>query len=338
MVNQSADSLNADILTAAHGYALCPPVQERERPGGGTNNTTRAIRSGSGDYIWRTYQTHRESRTILYEHELLTWLDRQQLSFAVPAPIMMASGETLYGSDDGFKALFPLVPGQVPDRTAPSQMESVGAALGELHRTLKAYPQAIRPGLATYSDIEQVHTHIPNPAVMTPAQVGLSGSVAENALFDWWRAEINQVQAWKSTNYQTLPHQVIHGDYTPANTLVVGHTVSAILDFDFALFDVRAMDVAAGLYFTMRIWENPDPWLVADAFCRGYRQWIQLTEAEIAAVPWLMRLRSAVSIIWWFGKEATAGQPVKLWRIEDLQHLVGWMEENEDRLTESLVG
>ncbi|MEM7132604.1 MAG: phosphotransferase [Chloroflexota bacterium] len=336
MANQILYISNADILTAIDGYGLQPPISTLNLPGLGTNNQTIALQSQSGSYVWRTYQTHTEPETIDYEHKLLTWLDVQPTSFVVPAPIAMADGATLYRNSREFKALFPLVRGEVPDRTNPKQMESVGAALGELHRTLETYPQVVRPGLASYSAIEQVHPHIPDPAAMTPEQMGLSGSQSENALFDWWRTEVNRVQAWKSINYKKLPHQVIHGDYTPANSLVVGDTVSAVLDFDFALFDARMMDVAAGLFFTMRTWENSNPWLIADAFCRGYRRWIQLTEAEIAALPWLMQLRSAVSIVWWFGKEAAAGKPIKLWRIEDLQHLVGWLEENDQRLSETL--
>jgi Ser/Thr protein kinase RdoA (MazF antagonist) len=43
----------------------------------------------------------------------------------------------------------------------------------------------------------------------------------------------------------------------------------------------------------MRLWENPQPLVNAEAFCRGYAQKQRLTAAEIAAIPWLMRLRNA---------------------------------------------
>jgi Ser/Thr protein kinase RdoA (MazF antagonist) len=53
----------------------------------------------------------------------------------------------------------------------------------------------------------------------------------------------------------------------------------------------------------MRLWENPQPLVNAEAFCRGYAQKQRLTAAEIAAIPWLMRLRNAASAVWWFGRQ-----------------------------------
>lgn len=330
MANLNFDALT-ELLTSDQTYSLLPPIETRTLATG-TNNNTIAIHSSSGDFVWRGYQTHARPETILYEHRLLSWLAEQPLSFRVPAPVRMKNGDTLYQDDQGYYALFPLVAGEVPDRANNAQMKSVGAALGELHRQLEIYPETTRPGLSTYGTVTDVHPRLPAPAAMQPQDVGLTGTEPEALLFAWWREEIAQIQQWQEDHYASLPHQVIHGDFTPGNTLVVGDQVSALLDFDFALLDARAVDVAAGLYFTMRIWENPDPWPVVSAFCYGYQQQNTLTKAEILAIPWLMRLRCAVSIVWWFGKEAAAGKSVGLWRLEDLRNLVGWLDNNEARL------
>lgn len=330
--------LNVEILTAPEGYGLHLPLEPFDLPAQGTNNQTKAFESPSGRFVWRAYLTHSERETILWEHELLEWLSRRSLSVAVPVPVPMSQGDTLYQDERGFHALFPMIPGTAPDRLNLTQMESVGAALGELHRTLASYPKTARPGLATYGTIERVHSRIPDPATMEPGQFGMSEADAANELFAWWRSAVRQVQQWQRASYHRLPQQVIHGDFTPTNTLVVDDSVSAMLDFDFALLDVRAMDVAAGLYFAMRIWDNPDPWPVARAFCLGYSGWIRLCTAEIAAIAWLMRLRSIVSVVWWFGKEASANRPLSLWRIEDLRFLDAWLEENDQELMQLFSG
>src|SRR5690606_30172167 len=86
----------------------------------------------------------------------------------------------------------------------------------------------------------------------------------------WWRDEVGRVTRFVAAHYAALPHQVIHGDFTPSNTLFVDDRLTAVLDFDMAVPDARAMDVAAGLTFAMRVDEQPDPWGQAVAFCRGY--------------------------------------------------------------------
>jgi len=47
--------------------------------------------------------------------------------------------------------------------------------------------------------------------------------------------------------------KVIHGDFTPSNTLHAGGRLTGIIDFEFAGPDARAMDVASGLYFCLRV-------------------------------------------------------------------------------------
>jgi Ser/Thr protein kinase RdoA (MazF antagonist) len=135
--------------------------------------------------------------------------------------------------------------------------------------------------------------------------------------------------AWVAAEYRSLPQQVIHGDYGPGNTLADTGQLTAILDFEMALPDARAMDVAAGLTFSMRPWENPRPLEMAAVFLQGYREWVQLTPAEVAALPWLMRLRNAVSVLWRLGQGLTTGDATPgLQRIEEARWFSQWLHHH----------
>jgi Ser/Thr protein kinase RdoA (MazF antagonist) len=129
-----------------------------------------------------------------------------------------------------------------------------------------------------------------------------------------------------------------HGDYVPANTLFHEERLSAILDFDMAQPDARAIDMATGLEFSLRLWERADPLPFAAAFWQGYRRWVQPTAAEIAAIPTLIRLRDAVSAIWWLGRGLAQGTVEGgLARLRDQQITKAWLHEHRERLAALLA-
>jgi len=103
--------------------------------------------------------------------------------------------------------------------------------------------------------------------------------------------------------YPLLPAQLIHADFDPSNVLVEGEQVSGVLDFEFAALAPRAMDFAIGLHgFSGPPRAEDTYWRLAEAFAIGYQQRSRLTAAEIAALPALMRLREATSLVHWMGR------------------------------------
>jgi homoserine kinase type II len=296
-------------------WLLTPPVTEFALAGSGINNRTTGIRSGDREFIWKHYQTHADPEAIRYEHRLLTWLSRRNLSFAVPAPILTCDGDTLVAGAEGWSALFALIPGQPPDHNHLGHIEAVGAGLGELHRTLAVYPLERRADFHGYGELCRVHLAIPDPLGLTPHDLGLPDAAPYADLLTWWRDEVAELHEFTQTVYPQLPHQMTHGDYVPSNTLCNGERLAAILDFDMAQPDARAIDIATGLQFSLRPWERDDPMPYGEAFWRGYTRWIQPTDAEMAAIPMLIRLRDAVSTIWWLGRDLANRRTPDLGRI-----------------------
>jgi homoserine kinase type II len=317
--------LNDTLESALADYDLTPPVTTYPLPALGINNQAVGVRAGAGDYIWKTYQTPVSSETHRYEHRLLAWLARQGLSFAVAAPLATRAGETLSRTAAGYKALFPLLPGRRPDTKDPAQIEAVGAALGELHITLARYPADPHPDLGSYGQLDKVHPRLPNPAALTPQWLGLPGNAEEVALFAWWREEVTRLRDFLAETYPRLPQQVIHADFGPGNTLYHEGKLSAIIDFEMAGPDARAIDLAAGLTFSMRIWENADPWLIGRSFYRGYAHRVKLTEIEIGSIIKLMLLRDVVSTIWWFGRDLDSARAPCLDRLHNLRQTAQWL-------------
>jgi len=63
-----------------------------------------------------------------------------------------------------------------------------------------------------------------------------------------------------------------------------------------------------------------------------------LTEAEVAALPWLIRLRGAITVLWWIGRTAAVGDagPIPT-RIKYLGNFVRWLERYEQRFVDVVM-
>jgi homoserine kinase type II len=314
-------------------YDLIPPVEPFALGAQGVNNTTRGLHTGGGDLIWKTYTAHSNADSLLYEHHLLAWLGGQGLPFAVPIPLPTRRGTTLLSSGVNTHALFSKLPGELPHPGNPYQAAAIGAGLAQLHNVLCSYPPTPRPGMSAYGDLERVHVRISDPFTITAADLGLPNTPRNATLLEWWHDELAALRSFILGPYRALPWQVIHGDFSPANTLFDGERLVAILDFEFASPDARAMDVAAGLVFILRIWEGEPHWEAAQAFLDSYQQVMPLEPGEILALPWLMRLRNATAAIWWFGRDLDIGVVDKIpARITDMHKAVSFLEQHGERL------
>jgi homoserine kinase type II len=190
---------------------------------------------------------------------------------------------------------------------------------------MSRHPLTSRPGRPLYDELFRFASPELDALTLRPEQVGLPPD-AHAELFGWWREEAAYLQAFAAGAYRGLPRQLCHNDVTPNNVLAERGVVTAVLDFEYAIPIARALDFVTGLRTSMPYWKNPEPWAEARAYCRGFARWVALTEAEIAAVPDLLRLRAAITVLWWIGRAAatgTAGPLVS--RMRFCQELWAWL-------------
>jgi homoserine kinase type II len=298
------DNSTRDSLLAAYG--LDAPVALLPLSGG-VNNTNYLLASRECRLVLKRYETSSDAESLNYEHRLLAWLATQGLPFALPAPRPSPSGTTLVQVDGALWALFTWLPGEPPHPTA-GQAEAFGQALGELHRALASFPLTPRPGMAPYGALDRVHPAVPDPEQLDQYARGLVTTSEAAAAQAWWKRDVRALQAFVNGPYRQLPWQVVHGDVAFSNSLFVGERLSAMLDFEFAGPDARAIDLAAAIYGLLRH-EAVDAVVPAvRSLLRGYQRTTVLAEVEQAALPQLIRLRSAVDTIWWVGRYLAEGQ------------------------------
>jgi Ser/Thr protein kinase RdoA (MazF antagonist) len=309
--------------------------------GGGTNNLTRRVETGAGDYFLRLYRNTRDPARVRYEHAVLLALQGQGLSFRVPAPVPAAvpaaGGDTVVVAGDGaLAALFPRLPGAPPDRSNPAHLRACGAALAELHAALRRLDLGPPPpGGGTYGDLERVHPLVPDPWAL-PAALPLGAGDRDRLA-----GVLGGLRAATPGLYATLPAQVCHNDYGPGNTLQVEGRTSAVLDFEVAAPDLRAIDVAAGWYFAVGpAWGTGRELSAARAFLAGYTEAAPLTPAEAEAMPALARLQRAAALVHWAGRHraglATAGRVRE--QARRLLDLDRWLDDHGPAVVAAVMG
>lgn len=324
-----------DFSAALAAYALPEPVHIAPLSESGLNNQMWSVEAAEESYILKqhTSTSYEDRASIAYEHRLLRHLVLQSLSFSLPVPLLTRSGETLCQTASGDFSLAHCLPGE---RLKGSEhLTAFGSSLGELHLALATLPVESRPGRPLFERLFDFPAPSLNVMALTPQSLGIKDEPALRDLLDWWQEEAQALAAFAGGPYRSLPWQICHNDFTPNNVLVDQGRVSAVLDFEFTSPAARALDIAMALRMTMRIWDNPTPWFLVEAFFAGYRRWVHLTQAEIEGLPWLLRLRSSMSILWWVGRQQNLARVPSL--IENQRTMVQWLSQYEEQFLEHVA-
>eukprot|EP01041_Mallomonas_annulata_P005582 gene5582-11242_t len=270
---------------------------------GGVNNVVQFLETPKGEkFVLRIYNNGFNTDRVEYEHEVLNQVRKIPTSFKVPSFLPnLKDGLTHIRLSNGAEAcLCELIPGTLPKL---SSARPIGRACGELVRVMENMHIDRESPNPKYFDIYKAHH--------ATTRENFYEYVATNAL-DVCREPINylthvlsylelRLVLWKE---QKLPEQLIHADLHYLNVLVEDDKVSALLDFEFAVRDWRAMELAVALskyagekegltYFTELI--------------EGFSEFIQLTENEIEAVPDMVNVRILSNVIYFVGR-AIAGE------------------------------
>lgn len=307
-------------------------VQPQNRQG--ASNTTYMVDAKAGKFILKLYGDSTLTTQMRYEHSLLAYLQKADLSFAVPAPVPANSGETLVlvKRNDTLQrvALLPLLSGQPADRHNPRHARAAGQALGELHRVQTGFdPEGQLAQLPSWGDLNHIH-----PLVTDPLEVPQSLALTPNKLARLVKT-LTEVLEAQPHLYTTLPVQTIHADYLSPHVLLEENRVIGVLDFEFATKDLRLWDYICGLdHFALFPWKEEPHWQLVQAFSAGYSEQVSLTRREAEAMTMAWRLQRASSIVYWTGwlREGKVSYQSVVKAVTETLLLEDWFSDNATKL------
>jgi len=191
----------------------------------------------------------------------------------VPRTIHDRGGAAWRDLDGKAVALIEFLPGVSVDHPTPQQARNVGAVLARMHLAAQDFSARrandLGPDVSAkvLADCGAEALAVINPAL--PAAIGEAQHVAKE---------------WP----QDLPRSIIHSDLFPDNVLMLGDTVSGLIDFYFACHDAMAYDLAV----THAAWSFADNGRkfraeIGEALVAGYESVRTLSDAECSALPLL---------------------------------------------------
>jgi homoserine kinase type II len=337
------------VVALQEAYDLVPPVTAFALEHAGLNNVNTGVQTGAGAFVARVHDSlsYQDAASIQYEHQVLAWLANQRLSFAVPVPVLTRESTRGFQGPTGWIALTPKLPGSPLAVQRGYDPALLGAAVGELQVALARCTLGPRPGRPLFGELFRFANPSLDTLRLRPEHPRLPADATKDTVFGRWREEAVRLESFAAGVYRNLPAQVCHNDMTPNNVLAEGGTVTAVLDFEYVTVTPRALDFVTGLRTVMEFWKEPAPWTEswanARAYSQGYARWVTLSDAEIAAIPDLLRLRAAITGLWWIGRAAatgTAGPLVN--RLGRIQEQWAWQDHADahllDVVRESLQG
>jgi homoserine kinase type II len=306
---------------------------------GGTNNFTwRAETADGQSYVLRLSFDMNHIPRIHYEAALLEALSGKQLPFLLPLPLRATSGDiiVLFEQEKGTPALatlYPLLPGGPPERNDPINASKAGSTLALLDGALAILPAIHSPDgfqpLPTFGELAHWHPLVPDPLAAVE-QLPIDREQSKQI-----RTLLNKVIESVESLYARLPQQLLHRDCDPVNILMDDQHVTAVLDFEFAGTDIRVLDICVALsWWLINLIGTGREWELIDALGTAYVTNFPLSEEEVLAIPDVLRLRDATSLVHRMGRylagletDTRMQDRVKhsLWREE-------WLSANQGRL------
>jgi len=270
---------------------------------------------------------------VSFEHELLESLQSHKLSFKVPVFLKnLRDGRTHITLKSGAECcVCELIPGALPKTKGARQ---IGAASGELCTTLAKLPPMKSPcPTPPYYDLYAVHHAMSRERFLKEMQTEQFAGVRK--WIDTLVEETQDIDRKVNGEYQlkNLPRQLIHGDLHYDNVLSDDNGVTGLLDFEFAAYDWRAMELAiclskyAGEANALEIFAD-----FADGFCeKGL-----LTRTEVEAIPDLIILRVLSNVVYFVGRAVAGEDSIDslVRRAETYSNRVAWLKANRDSIVE----
>ncbi|NMG07587.1 phosphotransferase [Brasilonema sp. UFV-L1] len=304
----------------------------------GVSNSTYFVDAQAGQFILKLYGDSTATEQIQYEHSILAYLQVCDLSFAVPAPVPINSGETLLSIDKNDTvlrvALFPRLPGQSANRENLNHARAAGQALGEMHCALARFdPKGKLAQLPAWGDLYHIHPLVKDP-LEVPQLLGLNSNQQARLI-----KTLTEVLIAKPQLYATLPVQTTHADFLCPNILLKDNQVVGVLDFEFATRDLRLMDYICGLdHFSIYPRKEAPRWEWVEAFSAGYAKYISLTQQETEAIAMAWRLQRASCIVYWTGwfYEGKVTHQSVVDAVVETILLEEWLEDNATKIVNYL--
>jgi Ser/Thr protein kinase RdoA (MazF antagonist) len=237
-------------MTHEEQSALCAQFHLGEprscAPLGGTRNHNFRLITSRGSFVARDrYIGYRDPARIAFDHAAIAFLHAK--GAPVVPPNLTVAGKSFWQDGQRQWEVFPAVPGRHFRDGDPDDIRALAIALATFHQAGKDFTtRCNKLGARGETDPREMLDLI---AKLRPAA----------------SAALEPYQAWITSAsrdlpdaaFESLPHTLIHGDIQPANILIDGGRVTALVDLDWCDRRPRIYDIAFAILLCCATHESP---------------------------------------------------------------------------------
>ncbi|GIP43663.1 hypothetical protein J45TS6_21220 [Paenibacillus sp. J45TS6] len=268
---------------------------------GGMNNSTYLIHLKGKRYVLRMYNSHQDKDKVKYEHAILNSLTIHKQAFVYPQLVQTLENTTFTHHEGKIGALFHYQEGSNAVRMGPSQYLQLGQKAGQVTLALSRITVPLAPVYPPYYRLDLAYPEISQAKFIRFLQQPDSSFLTLRQETKEIAEVIEELFIKTRGGLEDLPHQLVHGDLNASNILVNEEgDITTILDFEFATWDLRVMELAvplSDLITGMILNENytakaeEKMWNNLNALISGYTSEVTLLPEEKDMIPSLVLLR-----------------------------------------------
>lgn len=237
----------------------------------GIENSNFYLQTDRGAFILTLYEKRVAAEDLPFFLELMEHLARRGIH--CPLPVKTRDGQSLVSLNRRNAAIVTFLTGIALRRPDAAHCAFAATALAALHKAGEGFALARSNALG--------------PKGWRPLAESIHGADAiEDGLSSLINGSLEELLAVWPGN---LPGGVVHADFFPDNVLFVGNQVGGVIDFYFACNDAFAYDLAIMLNSWCFELDGSYNITKGQSVINAYRQQRPLSDAEIAALPVLMR-------------------------------------------------
>lgn len=297
-----------EISTVWTAWPLVGPCQLTPLVGGINKSVWRVHAADEKSYVMCIFLDPPHEARIRYEQQLLRALAQKNLPFLVPELLLASHGDVIvhFENEQGtpaFAFIYPFLPGEMSRSAECINASQAGHALALLDQALVSLPKIVAAAPLEFKHSLPFGEFAKRYPLMPDPLVAVQELPLEREQCQHLSTILTHILGSIEDLYTRLPQQLVHRDVDPSNILFDVQGVTAILDFEFAAVDLRVLDLCVSLsWWPVSRMGTGTEWEIFDALGSSYMAVFPLEDHELLALPEVMQLRDAASLMAHIGR------------------------------------
>jgi len=333
-------TFEAEVLaTCLSHYDLGIIKGVKKFPAGSRRAPKVIIKSEKGSFLFkRRAHGKNDQAKVAFTHQLQLHLAAQNF----PLPHLIGTRDdnnSMLVLDNFIYEMFEYIVGTGYDSSLDATFNS-GRILGLYHKLLADFRSDYKPPTGSYHNAEAIHQAIRKTVGSLPMDARPPGEEVPTTIKRIEDAYVHCSQEVENKGLNDWPEQIVHGDWHPGNMLFRDRHVVAVIDYDAARVQQRAIDLANGtLQFSiLGGGDDPTKWpeyvdlTRYKRFILGYDSVNVITKLELQSVPHLMCEAMIAEGVLPIAATGSFGRIQGFPFLQMIDRKVKWIQDNLDQL------